>query len=90
MNHATNFIGWYNRRSQQQAGISLNNPEHLYYAYHEGAGGYQRGSYRGKSHVLRAGSQVAARANRYQAQLNSCEAEFQCRRFYQVWPFCRS
>ncbi|MGP5711748.1 transglycosylase SLT domain-containing protein [Vreelandella alkaliphila] len=90
MKHATDFIGWYNRRSQQQAGISLSNPEHLYYAYHEGAGGYQRGTYRSKPHVLRAGSQVAARANRYQAQLNACEAEFQCRKFYQVWPFCRS
>lgn len=90
MKHATDFIGWYNTRTRAQTGISLNNPEHLYYAYHEGAGGYQRGTYRNKPHVLRAGSQVSARANRYQAQLNSCEAEFQCRRFYQVWPFCRS
>lgn len=89
MKHATDFIGWYNSRTRAQTGISLNNPEHLYYAYHEGAGGYQRGTYRNKSHVLRAGSQVAARANRYQTQLNSCEAEFQCRRFYQVGPFCR-
>ena len=90
MKHATDFIGWYNTRTRAQTGISLSNPEHLYYAYHEGAGGYQRGTYRSKSHVLRAGRQVAARANRYQAQLNSCEAEFQCRKFYQVWPFCRS
>ncbi|MBZ5488421.1 lysozyme-like domain containing protein [Halomonas aquamarina] len=89
MKHATDFIGWYNRRSQQQAGISLSNPEHLYYAYHEGAGGYRRGTYRSKPHVLRAGQQIAARTHRYQAQLNACEAEFQCRRFYQVWPFCR-
>lgn len=89
MKHATDFIGWYNSRTRAQTGISLNNTEHLYYAYHEGAGGYQRGTYRNKSHVLRAGSQVAARANRYQTQLNSCEAEFQCRRFYQVGPFCR-
>ncbi|MBE0462103.1 MAG: lysozyme-like domain containing protein [Halomonadaceae bacterium] len=90
MKHATDFIGWYNRRSQQQAGISLTNPEHLYYAYHEGAGGYRRGTYRNKPHVLRAGQQIATRTSRYQAQLNACEAEFQCRRFYQVWPFCRS
>jgi hypothetical protein len=33
---------------------------------------------------------VATRASRYQSQLNSCEAEFQCRKFYQVWPFCRT
>ncbi|MGM0544565.1 MAG: lysozyme-like domain containing protein [Pseudomonadota bacterium] len=90
MKHATDFIGWYNQRTREQTGISLNNPEHLYYAYHEGAGGYQRGTYRGKPHVLSAGRQVAARANRYQSQLNSCEAEFQCRKFYQVWPFCRT
>ena len=90
MKHATDFIGWYNSRSQQQAGISLTNPEHLYYAYHEGAGGYRRGTYRNKPQVINAARQIATRSNRYQAQLNACEAEFQCRRFYQVWPFCRS
>ncbi|QNI04297.1 lysozyme-like domain containing protein [Halomonas sp. SH5A2] len=90
MKHATDFIGWYNQRTREQTGISLNNPEHLYLAYHEGAGGYQRGSYRGKPAVQRAARQVATRANRYQSQLNSCEAEFQCRKFYQVWPFCRT
>lgn len=90
MKHATDFIGWYNQRTRAQTGISLNNPEHLYLAYHEGAGGYQRGSYRGKPAVQRAASQVATRANRYQSQLNSCQAEFQCRKLYQVWPFCRT
>ena len=90
MKHATDFIGWYNARTRAQTGISLNNPEHLYYAYHEGAGGYQRGTYRSKPQVLNAGRQVASLSNRYQAQLNSCQAEFQCRKFYQVWPFCRS
>lgn len=90
MKHATDFIGWYNARTRAQTGISLNNPEHLYYAYHEGAGGYQRGTYRSNPQVLNAGRQVASLSNRYQAQLNSCQAEFQCRKFYQVWPFCRS
>ena len=90
MKHATDFIGWYNARTRAQTGISLNNPEHLYYAYHEGAVGYQRGTYRSKPQVLNAGRQVASLSNRYQAQLNSCQAEFQCRKFYQVWPFCRS
>ncbi|MDR5898667.1 lysozyme-like domain containing protein [Halomonas vilamensis] len=89
MKHATDFIGWYNTRTRAQTGISLNNPEHLYLAYHEGAGGYQRGSYRAKPAVQRAARQVAARAGRYRAQLQRCEAEFQCRKFYQVWPFCR-
>ncbi|MYL24706.1 lysozyme-like domain containing protein [Vreelandella massiliensis] len=89
MKYATDFIGWYNTRTRAQTGISLNNPEHLYLAYHEGAGGYQRGSYRAKPAVQRAARQVATRAGRYRSQLASCEAEFQCRKFYQVWPFCR-
>ncbi|MCS2610456.1 lysozyme-like domain containing protein [Halomonas dongshanensis] len=90
MKHATDFIGWYNARTHAQTGIPLTNPEHLYLAYHEGAGGYQRGTYRGKPAVMRSAAQVASRAGRYQAQLNSCEAEFQCRHFYQIWPFCRA
>lgn len=89
MKHATDFIGWYNVQTHRQAGVSLNHPEHLYLAYHEGAGGYQRGSYRAKPNVQRAARQVAERSRRYASQLASCEAGFRCRRFYQVWPFCR-
>lgn len=89
MKDATDFIGWYNARTYRQLGISLHNPEHLYLAYHEGPTGYRRGSFRNKPGVMRAASRVEARANRYQSQLAACEAEFQCRRFYQVWPFCR-
>lgn len=90
MKHATDFIGWYNARTHRQLGISLHNPEHLYLAYHEGAGGYQRGTYRNKPQVRQAARQVSALASRYQSQLASCEAEFRCRRFYQFWPFCRA
>ncbi len=89
MQDATDFIGWYNARTHRQLGISLHNPEHLYLAYHEGAGGYRRGSYRNKPRVRQAARQVGTLASRYQSQLAACEAEFRCRRFYQVWPFCR-
>lgn len=88
MKHATDFIGWYNRRTHDQLGISLHNPEHLYLAYHEGQGGYRRGTYRSKPQVRRAASQVSSRAARYQGQLPACEAELRCRRFYQFGPFC--
>ncbi|APE30659.1 lysozyme-like domain containing protein [Halomonas aestuarii] len=87
--HATDFIGWYNARTHRMTGVSLHNPEHLYLAYHEGQGGYRRGSYRGKPAVRRAAREVARTASRYQSQLAACEAEFRCDRFYQVWPFCR-
>lgn len=90
MKHATDFVGWYNHRVNRNVGISLNNPEHLYLAYHEGPTGYRRGTWRGKPQVQRAAREVADRATRYQSQLNSCEAEFRCRRFYQFGPFCRA
>ncbi|MBB3190298.1 lysozyme-like domain containing protein [Halomonas cerina] len=89
MEDATDFIGWYNARTHRMAGVSLYNPEHLYLAYHEGQGGYRRGSYHRKPGVRRAARQVAATAARYRSQLAACEAEFRCDRFYQVWPFCR-
>ena len=89
MKHATDFVGWYNNNTHQRNGVSLSNPEHLYLAYHEGQGGYQRGSYRNKPELQRIARRVAALASTYGSQLNSCEAEFRCRRFYQFPPFCR-
>lgn len=90
MKYATDFVGWYNRRTHKQLGISLSNAEHLYLAYHEGAGGYRRGTYKGKPRVQRLAREVSLRSSRYQSQLQICEAEFQCRHFYQIWPFCRT
>lgn len=90
MKHATDFIGWYNQRTHRQLGISLQNAEHLYLAYHEGQGGYRRGTYKSKPQVQRVARDISARSSRYQSQLASCEAEFRCRKFYQFWPFCRA
>ncbi|WP_442908288.1 transglycosylase SLT domain-containing protein [Halomonas sp. G15] len=89
MKHATDFIGWYNARTRRMTGVSLYNPEHLYLAYHEGQGGYRRGSWRGKPAVRRAARDVASTAARYRSQLASCEAEFRCDGLLEIWPFCR-
>jgi hypothetical protein len=88
MKHATDFVGWYNARTHRMTGVSLHNAGHLYLAYHEGQGGYNRGTWRSKPGVQRAARQVAERAHRYQSQLAACESEFRCRRFYQFAPFC--
>ncbi|KAA8981342.1 lysozyme-like domain containing protein [Halospina sp. K52047b] len=88
MKHATDFIGWYNRRSHERQGIALSNPEHLYLAYHQGPTGYERGSYRSKPGIQRIARQVEQRTWRYDAQLKQCESEFRCRHFWQFWPFC--
>ena len=88
MEDALDFIGWYNHISRNRLGISLWDPKNLYLAYHEGHGGYSRGSYRGKSKLLGVANKVDYTAREYGAQLRSCEERFRCRKWYQFGPFC--
>ena len=89
MEDALDFIGWYNQRTRRQLGIPLTDAQRLYLAYHEGQGGYRRGTWRDKPKVQSAARRVAATADRYRAQLARCESRFRCDSWYQVWPFCR-
>jgi len=89
MEDALDFIGWYNNKSSRQLGISKWDPKRLYLAYHEGQGGYARGTYRSKPDLLRTADRVDWQANEYGAQLRQCEERFRCRHWYQVWPVCR-
>ena len=61
----------------------------LYLAYHEGRGGYRRGTWKHKPGLLKTARRVAETARRYQQQLAQCEARYRCDAWYQVWPFCR-
>jgi hypothetical protein len=80
---AVDFIGWYSDKSREQSGISLSDPYRLYLAYHEGHGGYNRGTYRSKSWLQRAAREVETDARRYDAQIDRCE-----RRLNRGWfPF---
>lgn len=88
MEDALDFIGWYNHKTHKQLGVSKWNTKALYLAYHEGRGGYKRGSHRKKPGLLRIADKVARTADDYGAQLKQCEARFQCRKWYQFWPFC--
>jgi hypothetical protein len=72
---AIDFIGWYNYQSYKSNGISRKDSHRLYLAYHEGHGGYKRGSYRKKQWLMDVASKVQRRADTYQRQLNGCEEE---------------
>lgn len=72
MRDASDFIGWYMDKSREKIGIALNDPRNQYLAYHEGRTGYSRGSYKSKSWLLRVAGEVEARANMYDAQLQTC------------------
>ena len=67
------FIGWYGDMSHRKLGISKSDAYSQYLAYHEGHGGFKRKTYKNKKWLTRVASQVAARAQRYSAQLRKCE-----------------
>jgi len=69
---STDFIGWYMSESNRRNGVAMDDAYNQYLAYHQGQGGYARGSYRGKDWLLNVARQVQNRANAYEAQLRNC------------------
>lgn len=69
---AVDFMGWYMHGSTDRLGISKYDARSQYLAYHEGRTGFARGSYNGKSWLLRVSQAVAERSEMYRYQLISC------------------
>lgn len=69
---AINFVGWYTDTSQKKLGVSKWDPYSQYLAYHEGWGGYAKGSFKRKSGLLRVAAKVQRQTETYNAQLKTC------------------
>ena len=69
---ASDFIGWYMTGAKRRAGMPLNDARNQYLAYHEGVGGYMKGSYRSKGWLMSVANKVDARAAMYNRQLRRC------------------
>jgi hypothetical protein len=89
MKDALDFIGWYNRKTHEELGISTSDSKNLYLAYHEGRAGYRSGAWRRKPDLISLAERVDLQARQYRTQLRQCEDRFKCDSWYQVWPFCR-
>jgi hypothetical protein len=74
-NHAVDFIGWYNHHSVRRSSIPLHDTYNLYLAYHEGHGGFNRGTYRDKQWLLDTATTVQRNADRYAAQYSQCRSK---------------
>lgn len=74
---AVDFVGWYNNNSNRINGIARNDAYNLYLAYHEGNGGYSRGTYRDKDWLLQAARNVQNNADRYMTQLQGCRRDLE-------------
>jgi hypothetical protein len=82
---AIDFVGWYNYQSHKRSGISRKDTYRLYLAYHEGHGGYNRGTYRKKQWLMDVARKVQRRANSYQQQLVGCEEELESDGWFFGW-----
>jgi hypothetical protein len=69
---ATDFMGWYMDESARSLGISKNDAEAQYLAYHEGRTGYANKSYEGKPWLVEVAAKVGSRSVMYQEQLAYC------------------
>jgi len=72
---AIDFIGWYNQQSHRRSGISAGNAYGMYLAYHEGHGGFNRGTWKSKGWLQQVAHNVEHRANSYGNQLAGCEKD---------------
>lgn len=69
---AAHFVGWYMDKTRRKNGVAMGDAVSQYLAYHEGHGGYSRGSYRSKRWLLHAARKVGNMANVYNSQLRRC------------------
>lgn len=69
---AIDFIGWYTNKTAQVNGIYKADAFNQYLNYHEGWGGFKRGTYAKKSWLISTARKVDERAKRYANQYQNC------------------
>lgn len=70
---AIDFMSWFVFKTHQVNRVSKWDARHQYFNYHEGWGGYQRGTYKNKQWLIKVADRVNARASRYAAQYAKCK-----------------
>lgn len=81
---AIDFMGWFISKTHKVNGVSKWDAYTQYLNYHEGWGGYRRGTHNRKAWLLTTASRVKERASRYGTQLRSCEDELQSGWLYRL------
>jgi hypothetical protein len=74
---AMDFIQWYMQNTTTINHIPKSDAYRQYLNYHEGQGGYARGSYNRKPWLIKVARKVEWRAQRYRAQLQQCNARLE-------------
>ncbi len=71
---AVDFIQWYMNVTTLQHKIPKSDGYKHYLNYHEGQGGYARGTYKNKSWLINTAKRVDSRAKRFDKQFKQCSA----------------
>ncbi len=71
---AADFVGWYVDRAYRIAGIPKSDAYRHYLAYHEGVGGFQRGTFQRKRWLQEVASRVNQNAKTFDRQLAGCRS----------------
>ncbi|MFK8011643.1 MAG: transglycosylase SLT domain-containing protein [Marinicellaceae bacterium] len=69
---AIDFVGWYTFNTHKQTKASKWDAYKQYLAYHEGRGGYMRGTHNNKKWLLDVARKVDGNSKRYAAQIKTC------------------
>ena len=70
---AIDFIGWYVRKTNRVNRVSVWRADELYLNYHEGWGGYRRGTWKKKPWLGPVAKKVERTAENYGSQLKRCD-----------------
>ena len=83
--NVTDFIGWYVTQSEEIVGISKNDFYNQYLAYHEGQGGWKKGTHQNKKWLIEVAKNVERNANMYNNQLKDCENKLNKKGFFGIF-----
>lgn len=72
---AMDFMGWFIYKTHKVNGVSKWDARNQYLNYHEGWGGYKRGTYKAKKWLPPVADKVGSRAKRYAQQYNGCKED---------------
>ncbi len=81
----TDFIGWYTTQTQNILGIKKKDYYNQYLAYHEGQGGWKKGSFHKKKWLINVAKNVERNTNMYNNQLTECENQLDKKGFFGIF-----
>lgn len=71
---AIDFMGWYAYKTSRVNKVAPSDAYNMYLNYHEGWGGFRRGTHNDKRWLLKTSRIVDARAKRYATQFRQCQS----------------